>query len=383
MSMLMMMMHSLRRRSVSVRRSVVAALIAVGFLSGCSNANANETVEAQETAYAPLERDRVKRHIYVGLGFGASHLDPDTSGSQIYKVNDRVHSAGSLALGLDLSRHLSIEAQAVDLGRVGFSSGGTIAYQEFSGSALFYVGGDRGRWKRSGLTAFGRIGGGKLINRTREVPYTKANEFHYLLGLGAEYTFRSGLGLRAEAITFDTDINYGQLGLVYRFGKRRQSKLVQTVKADPAPVIEPVVEVPVAVAPVEPVKPVVAAAIPSTVDACLKLNGVLDGVNFHSNSADLTDQSIEILGGVTEKLRSCETTRILVAAHTDSQGSAEYNQALSERRARTVAKFLGSNGISYSRLRAKSFGERVPIDTNETAEGRSRNRRVELRIDVD
>ena len=61
-------------------------------------------------------------------------------------------------------------------------------------------------------------------------------------------------------------------------------------------------------------------------------------------------------------------------------GTDEYNQALSERRAKTAADYLVDKGISRSRMTTKGYGESRPIDTNETDEGRQHNRRVEFEI---
>ena len=70
--------------------------------------------------------------------------------------------------------------------------------------------------------------------------------------------------------------------------------------------------------------------------------------------------------------------QVEVSAHTDSVGSESYNQGLSERRAQSVVDYLSARGLDRYRLNPTAFGESSPIDTNETAEGRARNRRVEL-----
>ena len=72
--------------------------------------------------------------------------------------------------------------------------------------------------------------------------------------------------------------------------------------------------------------------------------------------------------------------KIEVAGHTDAHGSVEYNQRLSENRARAVVEYLVSHGIDPHRLTFKGYGKSRPIDTNTTDEGRSRNRRVEFLI---
>ena len=72
--------------------------------------------------------------------------------------------------------------------------------------------------------------------------------------------------------------------------------------------------------------------------------------------------------------------RIEVHGHTDNQGSAEFNQALSEARAKAVADYLVGQGISPTRLMWKGYGAAVPVDSNDTPEGRQRNRRVEYSV---
>ncbi len=69
-----------------------------------------------------------------------------------------------------------------------------------------------------------------------------------------------------------------------------------------------------------------------------------------------------------------------VAGHTDSAGSAEYNAWLSDRRADSVRQYLVDRGANSRNLSARGYGEAEPIADNETAQGRARNRRVELRI---
>ena len=69
-----------------------------------------------------------------------------------------------------------------------------------------------------------------------------------------------------------------------------------------------------------------------------------------------------------------------IEGHADTQGDAAFNQTLSERRANAVANFLASNGVAMSRMRTVGMGESQPISSNETAEGRQLNRRVEIAI---
>lgn len=73
-------------------------------------------------------------------------------------------------------------------------------------------------------------------------------------------------------------------------------------------------------------------------------------------------------------------TNLVIHGHTDNTGSESYNQRLSERRAKSVQDYLGSNGVGGNRLAAFGHGEMQPISSNETADGRSQNRRVEVQI---
>jgi outer membrane protein OmpA-like peptidoglycan-associated protein len=71
--------------------------------------------------------------------------------------------------------------------------------------------------------------------------------------------------------------------------------------------------------------------------------------------------------------------QVEVGGHTDSDGRAEYNQALSQWRADAVRKYLADKGVAAYRMTAKGYGEDKPIASNGSADGRAKNRRVELK----
>lgn len=106
---------------------------------------------------------------------------------------------------------------------------------------------------------------------------------------------------------------------------------------------------------------------------------VLEGVNFAVNSADLTTADKQILERIALALKDWDQVEVEIAGHTDSTGSATYNEDLSQRRADSVRDFLVEEGIDSDRLETKGYGEEAPIADNDTAEGRAKNRRVELR----
>lgn len=105
----------------------------------------------------------------------------------------------------------------------------------------------------------------------------------------------------------------------------------------------------------------------------------LPGVVFETNSADLKPESIPVLEGAVATLKRYPDLQIEVAGHTDSRGSDAYNLDLSSRRAATVLKFLQDGGVANA-LKSRGYGERQPIASNNTDDGRQQNRRVVLRV---
>ena len=104
----------------------------------------------------------------------------------------------------------------------------------------------------------------------------------------------------------------------------------------------------------------------------------LNGVNFDFDSARLRPESIAILDKAVATLKEWGDVKVEVAGHTDSVGTDEYNLNLSQSRAETVRAYLIDKGIPADRLTAKGYGESMPEADNDTAEGRFKNRRVEL-----
>jgi outer membrane protein OmpA-like peptidoglycan-associated protein len=101
---------------------------------------------------------------------------------------------------------------------------------------------------------------------------------------------------------------------------------------------------------------------------------------FPLDSAELQPPARRNLSDLAASLTDYPETEVLIVGHTDSQGSEEYNQALSERRAESAALYLAEQGVSPERLTVLGKGERDPVATNATPEGRQQNRRVEIAI---
>lgn len=103
-------------------------------------------------------------------------------------------------------------------------------------------------------------------------------------------------------------------------------------------------------------------------------------VTFAFDSSNLTTLAKTNLDKLSEVLVNNPDTNINIYGHTDSKGSDDYNQKLSERRANAVKSYLVSKGIAASRMFALGEGEAMPIASNDTDEGRAKNRRVEFAI---
>lgn len=106
----------------------------------------------------------------------------------------------------------------------------------------------------------------------------------------------------------------------------------------------------------------------------------LENVEFEFAKATLTPASLEILAPVLETMRANPSLEIELSGHTDNIGSREVNMRLSQARANAVADYLIENGIDESRITTVGYGYDKPIATNDTPEGRQRNRRTELKI---
>ncbi len=104
------------------------------------------------------------------------------------------------------------------------------------------------------------------------------------------------------------------------------------------------------------------------------------GVLFGYDKASLSDDAKTNLNNLVTVLNTYPDTNIEIQGHTDSEGSDEYNQTLSEQRAGAVSSYLSTKGIAYNRLSIKGFGENSPKYSNSSKSGQDKNRRVEFLI---
>jgi outer membrane protein OmpA-like peptidoglycan-associated protein len=107
---------------------------------------------------------------------------------------------------------------------------------------------------------------------------------------------------------------------------------------------------------------------------------VLNNVFFDFDKSVLKAESYPELDRLVKIMKDKGTMHVEVSGHTDAMGPERYNLELSRKRANAVANYLSDHGIEKSRLKVNFFGENNPVDTNDTVEGRSKNRRVEFKI---
>ncbi|MEM6658965.1 MAG: OmpA family protein [Pseudomonadota bacterium] len=116
-------------------------------------------------------------------------------------------------------------------------------------------------------------------------------------------------------------------------------------------------------------------------EACVGRMEILSrtgNIYFNSGSARLSNDSIPLLTNLYDIVDRCPDLRLEIGGHTDSDGSDAANRALSERRARAVNNYLVDRGIASERLITVGYGESQPVVSNDTADGKRRNRRIEF-----
>jgi len=103
-------------------------------------------------------------------------------------------------------------------------------------------------------------------------------------------------------------------------------------------------------------------------------------ITFASGSSDISSSFYPTLNSLVKVFKEFDKNGVEIIGHTDSTGSNDLNMRLSRERAQSVASYLASNGVSSARISAMGVGPSQPIASNDTAEGRAQNRRVEINL---
>ncbi len=103
-------------------------------------------------------------------------------------------------------------------------------------------------------------------------------------------------------------------------------------------------------------------------------------ITFKTDSSAISADFYPVLGSVAKVINEYEKTYVDIYGHTDSVGDAAYNMSLSQRRADSVSRYLQTRNVLPQRIMTQGMGEDQPIASNDTEQGRSQNRRVEIRL---
>jgi OOP family OmpA-OmpF porin len=114
--------------------------------------------------------------------------------------------------------------------------------------------------------------------------------------------------------------------------------------------------------------------------AVKKFTGVIKGINFRRNSADIKASSFPLLKEAVGVFKGYPTLRVEISGHTSDEGKRDFNMKLSRKRAEAVKLFLVSAGIDEQRIGTVGYGPDKPIEDNATKEGKEKNRRIEFRL---
>lgn len=309
---------------------------------------------------------------------------------------------GGLIYGRQLSDHVWWETEGAGYGLDSGVEGATDFYQYTVSTGLAYAFGDR-----EGFTPFvlAQIGG--IYNDV--VPDDDdAFDLHANVGLGAVTgpIFDNGLKIRVEGrymyddfdgVTGTASEDEGgfndfrvSLGLEIPLGVTRTVEVEKIVyeTREVEKVVEKVVEVAEADSDGDGI-PDSRDKCPNTLaggkvdgEGCLLKNQTIsfNNIGFEVNSDKITASSRPTLDRLADSLKAQTDFKVEIAGHTDSTGSAEYNESLSDKRANSVREYLVSKGVEAERLTSRGYGEVDPVASNETASGRAMNRRVEFRV---
>lgn len=339
-----------------VRKLEICTLIAgVGLASSLSPVIAEQSIEDIRDPY------------YIGLGAGLSFLEPETN-SVALSLSQDSDFAYKVFGGYQFDDNWAVELFWADMGQSEISSGsdlvGIVKYQSFGIGGLYQYP------LTESIDVFATAGIGRLRNSFQLVDAERVEDSFIYAGGGVMWNFADTWDLRAEYDFYDTDAQMLSLNIVKRFGSATSKRIAR---------LENKVEQQEQMLTTVAVGSVAASIATDKQLDCSDYAVELKGVVFAKQSVELSERSKQILDDVAQRLSELpQDINFEIRAHTDDIGTELYNYTLSLTRARNVRDYLSTRGIALSRVEAQGYGEWRPIDSNETEDGRSVNRRAEL-----
>ncbi|HIF9255962.1 TPA: OmpA family protein [Photobacterium damselae] len=302
-----------------------------------------------------LDNNDITSNFYLGGRTGWSAYDK-ACGKNSLKCNNDTFGYGFYG-GYQINRWLALEGGITSYGSPDAKySLGKISADVLGGDISIKL----GYPLTQRLELFTRIGGtyvyadksSFVVNQS-----TKSHDWNILTSLGTsyrvsphwsvrgEYQFIDGIG---EGKTGKSDLHFTSLGLTYHFGSSK------VIKANTEAAIEQ----------------------PSQCELGTNSFSLNSASLFSIDSTEVKKTSL--LTSIAERLKECRNETVRIIGYTDNTGSSRYNEMLSKLRAHSVASYLETQGIESSRLEIIGAGDNDPVASNETDEGRAKNRRVEV-----
>ena len=353
------------------------------------------------------------QHCWYGLAeLGYSRLDPDAKTAG-WRVTDDSDTSLSIAAGWRFWPKWFAEFKYADQGDAKIRNGSASARIDYVTSSLM-LGYDLYAINES-LQFYVKAGFATIdesVKGSSSISVNDSNGLEFVSGAGLEYRWNNPWFARMNVDIYNQDLQTLGFSIGRYFTQSSTNQSISKARADiesrqemPSieireseaeviihaplpknePEAEPIKAMPVKAAPLRNQQNRVRTpskektAIRTSSD-CASLAGIMENIQFDSNSSYLKPAGKAQLKEYAMLIKRYPQTSILISAHTDSSGDDNYNQHMSEKRARRVKDYLVSLGINAEQLDSKGTGEQKPIATNNTEEGRAANRRVEFTI---
>ncbi|CAA0120853.1 Outer membrane porin F [BD1-7 clade bacterium] len=357
------------------------------------------------------------------IGAGAGYFNHDINDREFdLRTKDNSSGAWQVFGGLDFADYFGAEVYYSDLGNTRFKSiAGSVDYAAYGASFLGYWPMNHNDW-----ALYARIGIAGIEQEGQNLPIKKSVHTRASGGIGVRWNFNPNWFTRFEIDTYGSDHQGAFLSLAYHFGNGTAKKAAVQAQPTVTEVAEPQqqqvsdaaektsndmnkeinkeLDKTAAAATAATTAAVVVTAETMDTDGdgivdakdncgktpagitvdetgCASFQGSFEGVQFESGSSTLKPSSYEELDEIAAALNLYPNVKLAVAAHSDASGAADANLNLSQKRAESVVAYLQGKGVESERMEAKGFGEEQPIASNDNAEGRAKNRRVEFTVE--